>query len=544
MDQKQRNSVSSPRLTMIAALSIIIICVVVYHRIPFQEIANYDDVIWVGAAQQPGLGTLKRIVTWDLTWGEKGSRRTGYYAPLPATSIMLDLWLAQPFPKADGVLKAGNLLLHILNALAVLYLIRCLGFSTWISFTVASIFAIHPLQVSTVAWIAERKNLLMGLSFLLGLICYCRYRETERKGLYWGALVAFCLSLLSKPSAIVFGPCMIITDLFLFDKRLTLRSLWRATPILVLGILWTVLVTSTEGAVPGAPPLWDRILLFPFKVFFLLGKYFFPTGLSLIYPPLGIDSAPILLWIPAVVLVMLAILLLAVHRSVPIWSILWGISFYILNLLPSSGIVPFAGMKELYVADHYQYLAIIGVSLVIAVGVSGMASRWSTRKGLYVKAAFTVVSVVVLSMVSARLVPVWDNGETLWQDVISNNPTSGTARYNYAHYLDDKGRLAEAAAQYRKAIAVDENLYQADNNLGIIMMKEGRLDAAADFFKRAIAKNPRFGEPHLALAKIRFFQAAYDQALEHCRKARLYGAHCRPEDLEKAIRAKTNDSNR
>ena len=147
-------------------------------------------------------------------------------------------------------------------------------------------------------------------------------------------------------------------------------------------------------------------------------------------------------------------------------------------------------------------------------------------------------------MVSVSLVPIWDNGESLWRDVIAKNPTSGTAHYNYAHYFDDKGRYGEAVANYRKVVALDQNFYQAYNNLGIIMMRQGRLDAAAEYFRKAIDKNPRFGDPHLALAKIRFSQASYSQALEHCRKARLYGADCRPDDLEKAIRDKANESNR
>jgi hypothetical protein len=542
MDQKQRNSLSPSKLTMIAALSIVIICGAVYHRVPFQDIANYDEVIWVGAVQQPGLGTLKQILTWDLTWGGTGSRQTGYYAPLPAVSIMVDLWLGRALGRTDSVLKITNLALHVLNSLAVLWLVRCLGFSIWISFTVASIFAVHPLQVSTVAWIAERKNLLLGLFLLAGLICYCRYRQTEKQGFYWAALVAYCLSLLSKPSAVAFGPCVIMTDLFVFDKRLTIRSLWRATPILILGVSWVVLVTATEGPIANAPPLWDRIMLFPLKVCFLLEKFIFPTGLTLIYPPLEVEAASILIWLPAVVFAILGFVLLVLHRFVPLWGVLWGVTFYILNLIPSSGIVPFAGMKELYVADHYQYLALIGAALVVALAANHIAARWSIDRAFYVKLVLTVTSVLAMGAASINLVPVWDNGETLWKDVIAKHPASGTAHYNYAHYLDDRGRLAEAAAHYRAAVAIDGDLYQAYNNLGIIMMKQGRLDAAAEYFGQAIDKNPRFGEPHLALAKIRFFQASYQQALEHCRQARLFGADCRPEQLENTIRAITNES--
>ena len=203
MEHTQRNSLSPPKLTIIAALSIVIIGLVVYHRVPFQEIANYDEMIWVGAVQQPSSATLKRIVAWDLTWGEAGSKKIGYYAPLTAASIMLDLRLGEALGKTDAVLKTSNLVLHLLNSLVVLWLIRCLGFSLWISFTVASIFAIHPLQVSTVAWIAERKNLLAGFSFLVGLLCYCRYRQTEKRGFYWVALAAYC----PKPPFQTIGSC-------------------------------------------------------------------------------------------------------------------------------------------------------------------------------------------------------------------------------------------------------------------------------------------------------------------------------------------------
>ncbi len=540
MDYKQRNSISPQKLTLIAILSLVILNLAVYHRAPYQEIANYDDVLWVQAVKNPSLQTLKRIFTWDLTWGEARSRQVGYYAPLPAVSIMADLWLGKAIGRSDTVLKSTSLAFHIINSILVLWLIRSFGFSLWVSFTVAALFAIHPLQVSTVAWIPERKNLLMGFFFLIGLLCYSRYRQTERKGLYWGAVVTYCLSLLSKPSAVVFGPCMMMTDLFLYDRKPTIRSLWRATPVLVIGILWTVLGTNTEGAVVNAPPLWDRLLLFPFKTCFLLGKFIFPSGLSLIYPPPGIHPAPILLWIPAGVLVIVGILLLAMHRLVPLWGILWGVSFYVLNLIPSSGIVPFVGMNELWVADHYQYLAIVGASLSAVLVADNLISRWKTQNAVCARAVFTAISVFVLSIITIRLMPVWDNGETLWRNVIAQYPASVTAHYNYAHYLDDKGRISEAATEYRKAVAVDENLYQAYNNLGIIMMKQGRLDAAVEYFKKCIQKNPRFGEPHLALAKIRFFQASYKKALEHCREARLYGADCRPEELQEAIREKMN----
>jgi len=538
MKQPQQNSLSPSRLTAAAALSIVVIVCAVYHRIPFQEIANYDEVMWVGAVEQPGLATLKRIFTWDLTWGEAASRKTGYYAPMTASSIMIDVWIGKEMGTIDGVLKSTNLALHVLNSLAVLWLMRFLGFGLWISFTAALIFGIHPLQVSTVAWAAERKNLLMGLFFLVGLVSYCKYRHTEKSRFYWGALAAYCLSLLSKPAAVIFGPCMIVTDWFLFDKRATIRSLSRAAPFLAIGLLWTFLVTATEGTVANSPPLWDRILLFPLKILLLFGKFICPVGLTLIYPPIGIDPGSPLLWLPAALLVILGSLLVVLHRFIPVWGLLWGASVYILNLIPSSGIVPFSGMNELYVADHYQYLALAGASLAAAVTVDAAAGAWSKQKAVYIKGIFTLTVIFVLGTISINLVPVWDNGETLWKDVIAKNPKSGTAHYNFGHYLDKKGRRAEATGHYEAAIAVDESLYQAHHNLGILMLEQGRLDAAAEHFRKALDKKPTFGDSHLALAKILFFRASYKDALEHCRKARSHGADCRPEELQEAIRAK------
>jgi tetratricopeptide (TPR) repeat protein len=140
-----------------------------------------------------------------------------------------------------------------------------------------------------------------------------------------------------------------------------------------------------------------------------------------------------------------------------------------------------------------------------------------------------------LGLLSFHHLRIWTNAETLWTHVISKNPASLTAHYDYGHYLDDHRRYREAVIQYELAIAIDSRAYRPYNNLGLVLMRFGKLGAAAACFRKCAELNPAFSEPHVSLAKICFFQGKYDQALEHCRRAAELGGECNPDELENAV---------
>jgi hypothetical protein len=511
-----------------------ILAAMVYFPVFSQEVGNHDEIAWIKSVEPPSVHTAKLVVTW----APSRFSDIGYYAPLTALSIMADLWVGNVFGNRDAVLKGTNLALHTLNTLLVLLLMRTMRMPPWPSFAVAILFCLHPLQVSSVAWIAERKNLLMASCFLGGMLCYHQYRRSSDRRWYPAVLGLYVLGLSAKPSAVALGPCLFITDWFLIDRRLTRQSVLRVAPFIMLGLLWTGAAMATEGTVVDAPPLFDRLLMIPYKIAFMIGKFLAPVDLTHIYPPVAFDIAATLSWGLAPAFCAALCVLLIMHRREPIWVIFWALGFYFLNLAPSLGIVPFNGMRELYVADHYQYVSIIGASLLAVLGVNRLLQGAGIRSGRAVGAALLCLTILGLGTLSAQHLRIWSNAESLWTHVIASNPGSHTAHYNYGHYLDERGRYPEAVREYRLALSANERAYRAYNNLGIIMMKFGRLDTAISYFRKCSEVNPTFGESHLSLAKIYFFQEKFEQAEEHCRKAAELGAECSPEGLKQAEQEK------
>ncbi|MBM3299739.1 MAG: tetratricopeptide repeat protein, partial [Deltaproteobacteria bacterium] len=513
-------------------LLLIFLCLAVYHPVLFQETTNYDDPLWISVATPPSLETLKEIITSSP---DRISPSLGYLAPVTASSIVFDLWIGDAFGNTEVVHKGVNLMLHLGNCLLVLTVMRGMQFTRWVSLMVAAIFAIHPLQVSSVAWLAERKNLLMTFFFLLSFWCYLTHRRREAvvplgsvqregvslvlgrrlspQGWYALSLLAYLLSLLSKPTAVTLGPCLVLADFCIIDRRLTWRSLLRASPFIGLAVVWTIMATTSEGVVEHLPPIIDRILLFPYKVVFLVGKFFVPVGLCPIYPPVNVDSASLSWWAPAIATVAVGIVLWLIHRSIGIWQILWGILFYAVNLLPTSGLVAWKGMQELYVADHYQYTAIIGLATVVALGAARVADRLAGEMAPLAKAVLTCIVMLPLSLISISHLKTWENSETLWQEVSAKNPNNYTAHYNYANYLRSKQRISEAIDQYQHAVRIGgDRVHRAYHNLGELLLLTGRTVEAEQSFKKAAAIAPVFWLPHASLTNIYFLAADYEKA--------------------------------
>ncbi len=531
MTEPSASRIHVDRMTVIAVASLLILNVAVYYPVLFQGFVQYDDHAWVNAVRPPGWNSLNLMLEWHSSRWEK----LGYFAPVTALSFMADLVLAGWIGHETTILKASNLTWHLLNTLLVLWLLRLLGFDLWVAFTAAAIFSLHPLQVSTVAWLTERKNLVMGFFFLSALILHPHWRREEKAYLYGAVLVTYVLALLAKPAAIVLGPCILMTDWFLIDKRLTARSIIRVTPFVVLGLLWTVVAVWTEGKVAQPPPIMDRILLAPYSMAFLIGKFLVPINLSLLYPRVEVDASSLIWWIPSAMFVASGCLILAVHRVRPIWVTLWCLGFYVANFAPSSGIVPFRGMKELWVANHYQYLSIIGLSLLVCAAVAWAVRKFKQPAAFSVRALVTSLAIIALGVLSSDQLKAWENAESLWWSVLRINPTSLTANRNLGDYFDRRGRFKEAALCYRRALQSRPDQHEVWYNLGLVMMRLGRLPEAVNDFRQALRIQPDFGKPHLDLAKIYFSQGRYDKALEHCRKAKAYGAECRPDQLRQAV---------
>ena len=303
------------------------------------------------------------------------------YFPLVYTSFRFEhaLW---------GLNPAGyhwvNILLHGVNALLVWRLLRALRVpGAWLA---AALFALHPVQVESVAWITERKNVLMGFFFLLSLICWVRFVEAEAKErwrFYGAALVFYALALFSKTTACTI-PAALLLILWLRRKPINLARLTQIAPFVVLGlamgllsIWWERIHQGTQGEIFSIGPI-ERILVASHAVWFYLGKLVWPAHLAFSYPRWPIFAADPLNYFWLLLTVVVALLVWFVRRFTG-RSVEVALLFFVATLSPVLGFIMLYTFRYSWVADHYQYLACIGP---LALGGGGDQHRvWPAGQG-------------------------------------------------------------------------------------------------------------------------------------------------------------------
>lgn len=498
---------------------LILVAGAAYGPLLGHEILDLDYDCWIRVASPPSSATLRAVWTPNPEYWHG----TGYFAPLTATSMMFDVWVGAMTGNPAAVHFSVNPALHLLNGLLVFVLLRRLQFEDIVAFAATAVFLLHPLQVSSVAWVAERKNLLTAFFFLSAFILYVRYRQRGNVLNYLGAICAYGLSLFAKPSAVALAPCLFATDLLLIDRRFTGISILRMVPLVALGGIWVEIASVTEIAAADPGSLLERFLTAAHSMVFLLEKFFVPVALSLIYPPVEVDPASLSAWLPVVVLLVIASATCAAIVRARGFAVAWGLSVWAINLIPSLGLVPFAGMKQLYVADHYHYMATVGLS-VAAAAVAVRGVRWLVpKRGEALAAGVTASALVVLVVLCCMELSVWRSGESVWNNVLRHHPESFEAHFNLGSYLHERGRSHRAAQHYARALEIDPDNPHARKllyNRALIELSRGKLkDARTLLYKAVDLHTVPFPHAHALLARLHARLGEYGLALEHCRYA-------------------------
>jgi tetratricopeptide (TPR) repeat protein len=413
------------------------------------------------------------------------------YFPLVYTTFRLEhaLW---------GLHPAGyhwvNLLLHAANALLVwrlLLMLRVPG--AWLA---AAIFALHPVHVESVAWITERKNVLMGLFFLLALLAWVKFVEAssrERWKYYGLALFFYALALFSKTTACTL-PAALLLILWLKRTRIDWRRIAEIVPFVVLGIAmglvtvwWERHHQGTQGELfqIGLP---ERFLVASRALWFYAGKLLWPVNLVFSYPRWTISAGNPLdyLWLLAVAVA--AAVIWFARRSFgrgPEVATL----FFVATLSPMLGFIMLYTFRYSFVADHYQYLASIGPLALAAAGITRALDLLETQKR-FLKGALYGALLVPLGLLSWRQCAIYANSETLWWATLARNPDSWMAHNNIAISLLGKGKVEEAIVHYNKALELDPNYSEAHFNLGNALLRLGRVDEAIAHYQKALETNP------------------------------------------------------
>ncbi len=408
------------------------------------------------------------------------------YFPLVYTTFMLErsLWGLDPFGY-----HLVNVILHLATALCLWLLLARLGFpAPWLS---AAFFALHPVQVESVAWVTERKNVLSGVLVMLTALAWVRFSRTGSKGWYQAALAFFLLALSAKTTAVTLPPILLL--LAWYRREDLRRRALQLVPFLAAGLAMGLITVWWEWnrqgtAGPGFHIPWgSRLIIAGRALWFYLWKLVFPWNLVFSYPRWEIaprDFAQYL-W-PAAVFAAVLLLAWAARRG-------WrgpaaALGVHALALAPLLGFVPLYTFQYSFVADHYQYLALIGPMTLVAAGATRLDRLLPARRPGTLAAA---VVLALLGVLSWRQTCAYRDVETLWRRTLAVNPSSWMARNNLGHQLMIKGAVDEALEHFHEALLLKPDYAFALNNQGIALTWQGRTREAEISFRRALDADPR-----------------------------------------------------
>jgi len=509
-------------------------------------------VMWDLDAYRTVLESTTYIRTaWDLLTDFSGKIVSGYYAPLGSISLMMDGWIAGGYGPSPRTTLLVNLSVHFVNGLLVFALIRALGAGLGVAWLGALIFLIHPLQVSSVLWFAQRKGLLAAAFYLAAYLTYFRHRTTESPANYALSVALFGAGLLSKPTVVVFPAVLLATEVFLpaaYGRAgdasgnalasLPLRKgLARLVPFFLISILFAVVTVRTEAAVEAADSsVVQRLLAACAALWFYIGKVLVPVGLDPSYPRWHVDASSVWWWLPLVGLIAGAAVVVR-FRGVLGGRALWGAANFVVPLAPMLGLTRFSYMDLSYVADHFVYLAMMGAGYCIAAGIAALWSHASPR--LRYAIATAIAAYAAFLGVQAHLQGwIWHDSVTFWEYNLRSNLGSWRAHTFLGHALLDAGRSDDAAARFRTALKLRKSeprkeagdaaaqtnksrdgVASAHYNLGNALLKGRNAAGGVWQLREAIRLNPEFGKAHGSLGAALLSQGDLENAEKHLARA-------------------------
>jgi Tfp pilus assembly protein PilF len=462
---------------------------------------------------------LRSLAGLRALWLEPGA--TTQYYPLVYTSF----WIEHALVGFEPLLyHLDNVLLHAGVAVLLWRLLVLMGLpGAWLA---AAVFALHPVHVESVAWVTERKNVLSGFFYLASALVYLRWASdafrgsmptptpTQRRAAYAAALGLFLAALLSKsPTASL--PAALGLVIWWKKGRLTRADWLPLVPFALIAVpigVVTTLLEKNVGTYLGLdwqPSLIERALLAGRALVFYASKLLWPSQLTFVYPRWDIDAGQLLAWVFPLVAAGVGLGAFIARERLgrgPATALF----FFAGTLLPVLGLVEIYFFRFSFVADHWQYLASIGLIVGLVCGAAG--GLRGRGRGPAVAAAALLCVLGALTWQQARI---YVDSETLWRDSLSKNPRSAMVHYNLAHELAASGRTREASDHYRRVIELDPSSPNAYNNLAMLRVAEGRDREALELLREATHQAPDYARGRWNLGLFLARRGQLDAALPH-----------------------------
>ncbi len=500
--------------------------VLIYRQTLDYEFIDYDDISYVTENHHVKAGLTAEGLRWALT-----DISTGYWHPLAWLSHMLD---GQLFGANPGGHHLTSILFHAANSfLLFVFFLQFTG-ELWKSAFVAALFAVHPLNVESVVWVAERKNVLSTFFWLAAMISYGRYAKRPGIRRYLTVIVLFTFGLMAKPMAVTLPFALLLLDYWPL-RRLAgfdpagrdpsppgvvyadvMKLIAEKIPLFTLAAAASVL-TYMAGKMSGAlvsiefVSLKSRLINASLSYAVYIGKMFWPRDLSVFYPYGGaVTYLQIVLTL--LLIIVLTLLALSARRKVP--ALLTGWFWFMGTLVPVIGLVQAGGQA---MADRYAYIPFIGLFVMIAWGIPPLFSGLTYRKTLL--APLTAVILVMLSFFSWKQAAYWQNSVTLFTHAIKVTKSNVLAYNNLGAAQAKRGMFEEAVEQYRQALQIKPGYIEALNNMGLSLMAQGKPEEAAAAYLKALQLKPDYADAHNNMGIILSRQGRLEEAKAHYNKA-------------------------
>jgi tetratricopeptide (TPR) repeat protein len=404
---------------------------------------------------------------------------------------------------------AVNLLLHLINVVLVFYVVFYLSNRTIVALIACLFFGIHPMHVESVAWASELKDLLYTFFFLASYIFYLKYLKDQRKKAYYFSLLLFLCSLFSKGMAVSLPVVLLLTDYFK-GRKMTRQTIIEKAPFFILAIIFGIVAVYAQKSLGATEstvfPFHQRIVFAGYAFAAYLVKLLIPFNLSSYYPyPIKVgDVVPAVYYFYMFVTLGLTVYIFYFHRYSK--KIFFGMAFFTATIFFVLQLLP---VGDTIISDRYSYIPSIGLFYLAGEGFYWLWSKDKKPVSIILTGAF----IIFFSIQTYSRCRVWENGLTLWNDVIKKYQTIPAAYYNRGLYFFNENKDQEAQNDFNKAIELKPDYADAYNNRGSLFIKQGKMEEALDDLNKAVSYNNNLAQGYFNRGFILYQKKRYGEAI-------------------------------
>ncbi len=487
-------------------LTLLVSCLIAYTPIRHNDFVAYDDNLYVTKNSNVQAGITHDSFIWAFT-----NSYSSNWHPITWLSHMLDCEIYGLNPLGHHI---TSLLIHIANSFLLFSLLSKMTGTVWRSGFVAAAFALHPIHVESVAWVAERKDMLSGLFWMLTILAYARYAERPNIRRYVLVLLAFVMGLMSKPMVVTLPFVLLLLDYWPLGRLIRRQndhtndikqqkstsatyqnaSIWyllaEKVPLFILSTIFSIITYLSQkqgGAVKGLDvwPLTFRIVNSLGSYFNYIAKMLYPKGLAVLYPvpaKMTVDFAALA--------VMGVVLLLVLWGRGRRWLVV-GLLWYLGTLVPVIGLVQVGSQM---MADRYTYLPSIGIFIIIAWGAEEILSKMRYSKAiLSLGASAALIAMILMTWLQ---VSYWRDTPTLFNQALAVTENNFVICANYGTFFCQQGQYEEGIRYLKKVVHIFPNYIEANENLCTALLKQKKFDEAIIYLTKALQTRNDWPEIH------------------------------------------------